>query len=153
VVAASAPTTYSFWGTPQDRGWKRALFLGEVSFAVVAGAVGLGFDLGGISKENDRQDFIRQHGNVDLRPGPGVQEVGPQCRGAAQCAAYSSIKEARDRDYTVALAAYSAAGGALLGAGVLLIDVLANHGHEQTLGGLKPLVTPTVAGATWEVRF
>ena len=153
-VAPGAPATYSFWGSPKERGWKRALFFGEVGVAVVAGAVGLGFNLAGISKENDRQDYISQHGNVDLRSGPGVAEVGPQCRGSAQCAAYTSITSARDRDYTVGIVAYSIGGGALLGAGVLLVDILSSHDRgDRTLGGLKPLVGPNVAGATWGVSF
>jgi hypothetical protein len=154
-VPPSEPASYSFWGSPRSGPPRRLFFLIEIGTAVVGGAVGLAFNVMGISKENDRQDFIRQHGNVDLRPGPGVQEVGPQCKGTAQCATYAGIKDDRDRDYMGAVVGYSIAGASLLGAGLVIIEAALDRPRDgkDKVGKLQPMFGPNVAGATWQVSF
>ena len=149
--ATSSPPSDSVWGP--NGSWKKTFFLGTLGVGVLAAGVGVIFNLRGISKENDRQDFIREHGNTDLRAGSGVAEVGPQCRGAAQCAAYSDIKSSRDTSYDVAVALYSVGATAFAAAGIFYIQAIVDHSNERKEMAIVPVIGPHLNGAAWEARF
>ncbi len=149
--SAQTPGT-SIWGHGGDATARKAFVFGFLGLGLVSGGVALGFHLDGIGKENARQDFIRNHGNVDLNPGPGVQQVGPQCKGPDQCATYAGIKKARDNDYNLAAGLYGGMGAAFLGAGAFFIQVMVDHSAESKQS-FAPIVGPNMAGAAWEARF
>jgi hypothetical protein len=151
--ASAADPQGSVWGHDGKETGRKVFVFGFLGAAVVAGGIGLGFHINAISKENARQDFIKQNGNLDATPGQGVQEVGPQCKGPVQCAKYSDIKNARNDSYNVATGLYAGAATAAFGAALFYSFALSDHWYGTKLTGFAPVITPRTAGASWEMRF
>ena len=112
-----------------------------------------GFHVDAISKENQRQDFIKANGGVDSRPGPGVAQVGPQCHGAAQCAQYLDIRNGRDNSYNLMTGFYAGSAALLFVSAVFYLQTRIDVSAESKTGSLVPMIGPQIAGASWEARF